>query len=80
MRRREGGIRAVVEGGFYASLLTALNLMSEMPVAGKYHGNAMFVRSSNHFSILYAAPRLNHGFRPGRGQHVEPVPEREEGI
>ena len=55
-------------------------LVPEVPVAGKHHGDAMFIRCTDHLPILHTAAGLNHGFRPGLRQHIHAITEREEGI
>ena len=44
------------------------------------HGDAMFIRGSDHFRIAYGTARLDDGSGTGIGHDVQAVPERDECI
>ena len=54
--------------------------MTEVAGAGEHHGQTMFVGSSDDFLVAHRSPRLYDGLGTGRGQHIDAVTEREEGI
>ena len=51
-----------------------------MPHAGKHHGHAGFVSSSNHFGVAHRAAWLNHRADAVGSCIIDAVTEREEGI
>ena len=55
-------------------------LMAEMTGTGKDHGQTMLISGGNHFLVTHRATRLDDGLGTGRGQHVDAIAEREEGI
>ena len=52
----------------------------EVALAGEDHGDAVLVGGGDDLVVADAAPGLDHGPHAGRGDGVEPVPEREEGV
>jgi len=49
--------------------------MPEMPHTSQDHGNAMFVRGSNHFVVAHRAAGLNHGFDAKFGGGIQSISE-----
>jgi hypothetical protein len=54
--------------------------VAEVAGAGKDHGQAMFVGGGDDFLVAHRTARLDDRFGTGRGQHVDAIAEREEGV
>ena len=55
-------------------------LMAEVAFGGEHHRNAVLVGGGDDLVVADAAAGLDHRPDPGRGDGVEAVPEREEGV
>src|SRR5580693_794628 len=52
----------------------------EVTLAREHHGDAVLVGGGHQLTVSHRAPGLDHGHAARRGQDVEPVAEREEGV
>src|SRR5579862_2240683 len=54
--------------------------VSEVALAGEHHGDPVLVGGGHHLAVFDRSARLDHCRHPGRGEDVEPIAEREEGV